>query len=290
MGDASNTYKSLPTLEEERSDDLSNFLGTSSTPVASDMPPTEPKESPSPLLPQSLSGFASSQTPAFQGQGSASLGATPTSFQSQSEVRTPQNFLKARQIPARSGIYDVDDNDPLESGTPKKTNSPDPQLNLSALWLQKAGAARRKRPDQPRGRFSAPARSRFSGNSGGFERTVSAKKRNFSSNFIRQTFHFSRNSSKKEDSLAEIQELGRNIYRGYSVGDSVLISDVNARWQNCVNRLGFPPGEGKDSEEQRGPFSYVLGKVKVVHYEENEVFYTVKREDTGVDVRGDASE
>lgn len=255
MGDASNTYKSLPTLEEERSDDLSNFLGTSSTPVASDMP--------------------------------------PTSFQSQSEVRTPQNFLKARQIPARSGIYDVDDNDPLESGTPKKTNSPDPQLDLSALWLQQAGAARRKRPDQPRGRFSAPPRSRFSGNSGGFERTVSAKKRNFSCNFIRQTssmFRFSRNSSKKEDSLAEIQELGRNIYRGYSVGDSILISDVNARWQNCVNRLGFPPGEGKDSEEQRGPFSYVLGKVKVVHYEENEVFYTVKREDTGEDVRGDASE
>jgi hypothetical protein len=57
---------------------------------------------------------------------------------------------------------------------------------------------------------------------------------------------------------------------------------------NLVNRFGYPRGEGSTLEEQRGPYLYILTRVKQIHYEENEVYYTVTREDNGEDVRGDA--
>ena len=76
-----------------------------------------------------------------------------------------------------------------------------------------------------------------------------------------------------------------NLYRGYSVGDAVLVFSNN-RFSSCVNRFGFPPGAGRTPEEKTGPYLFVLGKVQQIHFEENSVFYTVRREDTDVDVRG----
>ena len=87
------------------------------------------------------------------------------------------------------------------------------------------------------------------------------------------------------DSLAGAHR-NATVYR-YNIGDPVLITNHTARMTNCVNRFGFPPGGGATSEEQRGPYIYILGTVKTVHYEENAVFYTVSRVDTGWDVRGD---
>jgi len=76
-----------------------------------------------------------------------------------------------------------------------------------------------------------------------------------------------------------------SLYRGYSVGDAVLVFSNN-RFSSCVNRFGFPPGSGRTAEEKTGPYLFVLGKVQQIHFEENSVFYTVRREDTDVDVRG----
>jgi hypothetical protein len=82
---------------------------------------------------------------------------------------------------------------------------------------------------------------------------------------------------------------------GYSVNDAVLI--IHNReghhvggFVTTVNRFGYPPASGTTLEEQRGPYIYVLGKVAQVHYEENAKFYTVQREDTGEDIRGDPGE
>ncbi|KAL3936000.1 MAG: hypothetical protein SGARI_002742, partial [Bacillariaceae sp.] len=55
-----------------------------------------------------------------------------------------------------------------------------------------------------------------------------------------------------------------------------------------VNQFGYPRGEGMSLEERRGPYLYILGKVKQIHYEENAVYYTVTRQDNGLGIRGDA--
>jgi hypothetical protein len=55
-----------------------------------------------------------------------------------------------------------------------------------------------------------------------------------------------------------------------------------------VNKHGYPKGKGKYQPEKRGPYSYVLCIVQQAHYEENEVFWTVIREDNGDEIRGDA--
>jgi hypothetical protein len=75
--------------------------------------------------------------------------------------------------------------------------------------------------------------------------------------------------------------------RRYYIGDPVLISSDHTRWAHCVNRHGYPQGSGTTPEEKQGPYMYVLGKVKTVHYEENAVFYTVTRADNGLEIRGD---
>jgi hypothetical protein len=133
------------------------------------------------------------------------------------------------------------------------------------------------------------------GGSGGLASNITRRSLNFRNSVARRSGalgRFSRHSSTMEDDFPSIQNSinSSTVYNSYSVDDVVLISNHNSRWANCVNRLGYPTGEGESFEEQRGPYIYVLGKVKIVHYEENAVFYTIKREDTGVDVRGDASE
>ena len=57
-----------------------------------------------------------------------------------------------------------------------------------------------------------------------------------------------------------------------------------------LNKYGYPKGEGKESLEKKGPYLYVLCTIKLAHYEENEVFWTVVREDNGFETRGDVSE
>ena len=55
-----------------------------------------------------------------------------------------------------------------------------------------------------------------------------------------------------------------------------------------VNKFGFPEGQGTRVEEQRGPYLYVIAKVKMVHFEEDARYYTVTRCDTSMDQRADA--
>jgi hypothetical protein len=108
------------------------------------------------------------------------------------------------------------------------------------------------------------------------------------------------------NSSGVVQNSTTRIYRGYAQGDMVLVirdcnddedeydhkppryPDANATTV-LVNQYGYPIGEGNTVDEQRGPYLYILGKVKQIHYEENAVYYTVTREDNGEDVRGDAS-
>ena len=79
----------------------------------------------------------------------------------------------------------------------------------------------------------------------------------------------------------------RTRHRRYRIGDPVLTSNHNIRWTNCVNKHGYPPGSGSTSEEKQGPYDYILTTVKIVHYEENAVFYTLTRADNGIEIRGD---
>lgn len=126
--------------------------------------------------------------------------------------------------------------------------------------------------------------------SGGFTSNLTRKSQNFRNSIARHTNSLarftSRTSSMDSDAMDAAAATRTTVYR-YSIGDSVLISNHDTRWSNCVNRFGYPKGLGNTIEEQRGPYIYVLGKVKTVHYEENAVFYTVTRADTGVHVRGD---
>ncbi len=77
------------------------------------------------------------------------------------------------------------------------------------------------------------------------------------------------------------------LLRNYNVGDYVLIGIQQSKFANLVNCFGFPPGEGESSDEQKGPYSYVLATVKHKHFEETAIFYTVTRCDTQTDQRAD---
>jgi hypothetical protein len=101
-------------------------------------------------------------------------------------------------------------------------------------------------------------------------------------------------SSLDDDAARAVQSTVPSIFRGYVVGDSVLVNDHMVGWgANQVNKYGYPPGQGNNNgngnapEEQRGPYEYVLGKVTKVHFEEYSVYYTIAREDTGQGVRGE---
>ena len=134
--------------------------------------------------------------------------------------------------------------------------------------------------------------SSIGGSSGGFTSNLSRKSQNFRTSIAKRggdaLARLTRSSTIDSELVDSLAGAHRNatVYR-YNIGDPVLISNHTARMTNCVNRFGFPSGGGSTSEEQRGPYIYVLGTVKTVHYEENAVFYTVSRVDTGSDVRGD---
>jgi hypothetical protein len=54
-----------------------------------------------------------------------------------------------------------------------------------------------------------------------------------------------------------------------------------------VNAWGFPVGGGKNDAERQGPHSFILCSVTKVHFDEDERYYTVRRNDTGADQRAD---
>lgn len=72
----------------------------------------------------------------------------------------------------------------------------------------------------------------------------------------------------------------------FRTGDYVLVRSNQGT--NLVNRYGFPPGQGKSAQETHGPYHFVVGVVKQVHYEEMIPYYTITRMDTNVDQRSDA--
>ncbi len=99
------------------------------------------------------------------------------------------------------------------------------------------------------------------------------------------------------------------LFRGYSIGDYALVmtqtplsssrrpslsirnADLKkkiAAEKHLVNRHGYPEGKGKSQSERSGPFSYSLCTITKAHYEENEVYWTVAREDNDEEIRGDA--
>ncbi len=121
---------------------------------------------------------------------------------------------------------------------------------------------------------------------------LSRKSQNFRTSIAKRSggalARLTRHGSMEEergDSFSTSQKKA-TVYR-YSIGDPVLISNHDSHHSTCVNRHGFPPGSGSSADEQRGPYIYILATVTTVHYEENAVFYTVSRVDTGADVRGD---
>lgn len=54
-----------------------------------------------------------------------------------------------------------------------------------------------------------------------------------------------------------------------------------------VNEFGYPDGAGPTEKQREGPFHYVICTVTVVHFDEDERYYTVRRGDTGGEQRAD---
>lgn len=86
----------------------------------------------------------------------------------------------------------------------------------------------------------------------------------------------------------------------FAVDDNVLVflnvlnhtNSVDSRdvfTVNPVNKYGFPRGEGKTTQEQHGPYVYVLAAVKKVHFDEDVRYYTVARADCGTEQRADTA-
>jgi hypothetical protein len=120
---------------------------------------------------------------------------------------------------------------------------------------------------------------------------VSRRSQHFKSSIAQVSTNFF-NRAQSDDEMNYVGDINRqeldtreSVFRAYSVGDAVFVF-TNHRFISSVNRFGFPPGEGRTAEEKTGPYIFVLGKIQEIHFEENSVFYTVRREDTGVDVRG----
>lgn len=122
---------------------------------------------------------------------------------------------------------------------------------------------------------------------------VSRRSAHFKSSIAQVSTNFFNRAQGMDDEMQYVGDINHReelypsetVFRGYSVGDSVLVF-TNHRFVSSVNRFGFPPGQGRTAEEKNGPYLFVLGKIEEIHFEENSVFYTVRREDTGVDVRG----
>lgn len=56
----------------------------------------------------------------------------------------------------------------------------------------------------------------------------------------------------------------------------------------AVNKYGFPEGEGRNEQEKSGPYNFVLARIKSLHFEEDDRYYTVIRADTGSEQRADS--
>lgn len=56
-----------------------------------------------------------------------------------------------------------------------------------------------------------------------------------------------------------------------------------------VNVFGYPRNEGHSEADRQGPYSYVLCKVRRVHFEEDQRYYTVLRLDTETEQRAEPS-
>eukprot|EP00980_Cylindrotheca_fusiformis_P012284 scaffold3001_cov122-Cylindrotheca_fusiformis.AAC.9 len=137
-------------------------------------------------------------------------------------------------------------------------------------------------PDSPADRLSSMILP------GSLGARVSKRSQHFKSSIAQVSTNFFNRAAQEDDYVGDLvsrEYPGESLFRGYSVGDSVLIF-TNHRFVSSVNRFGFPPGQGRTTEEKTGPYLFVLGKIEEIHFEENSVFYTVRREDTGVDVRG----
>jgi len=67
-------------------------------------------------------------------------------------------------------------------------------------------------------------------------------------------------------------------------GEKVLVNlDPELKYETTavpVNRSGFPKGKGKHDEEKKGPYTFVLATVDAVHFGDDAVYYSVRREDT----------
>ena len=75
---------------------------------------------------------------------------------------------------------------------------------------------------------------------------------------------FTRTSSNLEEDAKQAQySQQKAAYRGYVVGDAVLINDLTqTQWAKQVNKYRYPPGDGMTPDEQRGPYMFVLGTIK----------------------------
>jgi hypothetical protein len=94
---------------------------------------------------------------------------------------------------------------------------------------------------------------------------------------------------------------GKRSHTQFAVDEKVLVflnilnhtnsvDAIDAFTVNPVNKFGYPRGEGKTSEEQHGPYVYVLALVKKVHFDEDLRYYTVARADSGAEQRADTGE
>lgn len=84
------------------------------------------------------------------------------------------------------------------------------------------------------------------------------------------------------------RDVMRNVPRRYNTGDHVLVWLQGRITTACVNKFGFPPGEGNTPDERSGPYMYALAVVKQIHFEEIALYYTVTRCDTGQDQRAES--
>lgn len=85
--------------------------------------------------------------------------------------------------------------------------------------------------------------------------------------------------------------IGQNVLlhlRSTHITDDTLECDAEiSTVSTYVNEKGFPPNEGVTISERFGPYSYVISEVVKVHFDEDHIYYTVKRHDNETLVRAD---
>eukprot|EP00934_Nitzschia_sp_Nitz4_P000094 Nitzschia sp. Nitz4//scaffold89_size161592//92699//96967//NITZ4_002385-RA/size161592-snap-gene-0.176-mRNA-1//-1//CDS//3329559637//94//frame0 len=243
----------------------------------------------------------------FEGTNFSPTSSRKRSIQGRISTTSLQSAISRSSLSSHREVDEgnADDDDMLfrSSVTSGPRTSTASRVSLDrGLDLLSGGAVSPGRGQRPSGRFSSNLiRSlSFKGPSSGTGDRLSFDS-NITSNLSRKSqslrnsiarhstalARFGRPSNPDIPDLEDANRIQRGATHRYAIGDAVLVSNSLLRLGNSVNRHGFPPGAGFTSEEQRGPYIYVLGTVKTVHYEENAVFYTITRADTGIDVRGD---